>query len=163
MVEETLITQVPIPVENVHRMPTEYAPLQVAEEYEKVLRETFSLSADEPRPHFDLILLGLGEDGHTASLFPNTVGLHEEKRLVVADYVDKVQAWRVTLTPPVLNHAAHVVFLVSGPEKAAVVKEVLQGPTQPERLPAQLVQPEDGTLLWLVDKAAAALLESDRG
>lgn len=158
MVAETLIGRVPIPSHNVHRMPTEHAPLQAADAYEQVLREVFSLSLDA-WPCFDLIFLGMGADGHTASLFPDTAGLRENNRLVIAHYVDKLHTWRVTLTPPVLNHAAHVVFLVAGTEKAAILREVLQGPAQPERLPAQLVQPGHGTLLWLVDEAAAALLE----
>jgi 6-phosphogluconolactonase len=104
----------------------------------------------------------MGADGHTASLFPGTAGLRENTRLVIAHYVDKLQAWRVTLTPPVLNKAAHVVFLVCGTDKAAPLREILQGALQPERLPAQLVRPPEGTLLWLVDEAAASLLDHEK-
>jgi 6-phosphogluconolactonase len=160
MVEETLLSHVPIPPRNIHRIPTERDPLQAASSYEAVLREAFAL-ADNAWPRFDLILLGIGTDGHTASLFPATAGLHENTRLVIAHYVDKLQAWRVTLTPPVINKAAHVVFLACGADKAEPLREILQGTQQPERLPAQLVRPSEGVLLWLVDEAAASLLKRE--
>jgi 6-phosphogluconolactonase len=157
MAEETLISRVPIPAPNVYRIPAEKAPAQAAEAYEQTLRETFVLTGDA-LPGFDLVFLGLGPDGHTASLFPGTLGLREAKRLVMAHYVEKLGAWRLTLTPPVLNHAAHVVFLVCGADKAETLRQVLEGSYEPERLPAQLIQPTHGTLLWLVDQAAASLL-----
>ena len=160
MAAETLLSHVPIPPRNIYRIPTERDPLPAASAYEAMLREAFAL-ADNAWPRFDLILLGIGTDGHTASLFPATAGLHENTRLVIAHYVDKLQAWRVTLTPPVLNNAAHVVFLVCGADKAAPLREILQGPLQSERLPAQLVRPAKGTLLWLVDEAAASLLKRE--
>jgi len=158
MAEESLISDVPIPPQNVYRMRTELAPDQAADLYEQALREFFALRRSE-LPRFDLVLLGMGPDGHTASLFPGTPGLREEDRLVFAQYVEKLQSWRVTLTAPVLNHAVHVVFLVCGEDKASALREVRQGPFQPERLPAQLIRPVDGTLLWLVDRAAGSQLE----
>ena len=158
MAEETLLTRVPIPSENVHRIPAERAPEQAASDYEQTLREALALSKDE-LPRFDLVFLGMGPDGHTASLFPETAGLKETKRLVISHYVEKLKVSRITLAPFVLNNAAHVVFLVCGADKASTLKDVLQGPHQPDFLPAQLIRPVNGTLLWLVDQDAAGLLK----
>ena len=105
MAEETLLTRVPIPSENVHRIPAERAPEQAASDYEQTLREALALSKDE-LPRFDLVFLGMGPDGHTASLFPETAGLKETKRLVISHYVEKLKVSRITLTPFVLNNAA---------------------------------------------------------
>jgi 6-phosphogluconolactonase len=157
MAEEALISRVPIPAQNVYRIPAERAPIQAAEAYEQTLREGFALSPDTP-PRFDLVFLGLGADGHTASLFPGTVGLREKKRLVIAHQVEKLDSWRITLTPPVLNQAAQVVFLACGEDKSETLRQVLEGSYEPERLPAQLIRPANGTLLWLVDEAAASSL-----
>lgn len=162
MTEETLLTRVPIPSENVHRIPAERAPAQAASDYEQTLREAFAISKGE-LPQFDLVFLGMGPDGHTASLFPGTAGLQETKRLVVAHHVEKLKASRITLTPSVLNHAAHVVFLVCGVDKSSTLREVLQGPYLPDLLPAQLIRPVNGTLLWLVDQDAASLLNITEG
>jgi 6-phosphogluconolactonase len=162
MAEETLLTRVPIPSENVHRIPAERAPEQAASDYEQTLREVFELSKDE-LPRFDLIFLGMGPDGHTASLFQNTAGIKETKRLVISHYVEKLKVSRITLAPLVLNNAAHVVFLVCGADKASTLKSVLQGPHQPDLLPAQLIRPENGTLLWLVDQEAADRLDIKEG
>jgi 6-phosphogluconolactonase len=148
MANNALLGVVPLPVANIHRMRGEIDPAQAAEEYERVIAEV----------RFDLILLGMGGDGHTASLFPGTAVIHEQKRRVVAHYVDKLSMWRLTLTPPVINAARNVTFLVAGTDKAERLREVLQGPYQPDVLPSQIVKPEDGQLYWLVDKAAAALL-----
>jgi 6-phosphogluconolactonase len=101
----------------------------------------------------------MGPDGHTASLFPGTDAVREQTRWVAAPWVEKLNAHRITLTPPVLNNAAHAIFLVSGEEKAETLRAVLQGPYQPERLPAQIVRPTDGRLRWMVDRAAARLLQ----
>ncbi len=158
MARETLLDHVPIPAANVHRIPCEQAPTQAAAAYERTLQEFFALAPGEGVPQFDLILLGMGDDGHTASLFPGTAALHERRRWVVAHYVAKLQAWRVTLTPVVLNAARHVAFLVAGAGKAARLREVLRGSYQPDVLPAQVVQPASGRLVWLVDAAAATLL-----
>jgi len=155
---EALVRRVPIPTENVHRIPTEATePEAAAAQYEDTLRRFFAAPEGEV-PRFDLVLLGLGPDGHTASLFPGSPALEEDSHLVVATYVPNLAAWRITLTLPVLLCARHVIFLVSGPDKAAVLRDVLDGPHDPQRLPAQLVRPQDGDLTWLVDEAAASLL-----
>jgi 6-phosphogluconolactonase len=133
-----------------------------AAQYEQELRAFFRL-ADGEFPRFDLVLLGMGADGHTASLFPGTKALDEQRRLAVSNWVGKFFASRITLTPPVINNAARVMFLVSGPDKAPALKAVLEGPFEPEQLPAQLVRPRDGKLLWLMDAAAANLLSAAKG
>ena len=158
MAHESLFSLAPVPRENIHRVPVEEPDAAVAaEKYERELRTFFGLDVGQ-LPRFDCILLGMGSDGHTASLFPHTEALHESNRLVVANWVDKFKAYRLTLTVPVLNHADLVVFLVSGHEKAEALKEVLQGDRQPNRFPAQLIRPDPGKLLWIVDRAAARLL-----
>lgn len=152
MAREALLDHVPLPQGNIHRIAGEDDPVQAAAAYELGLRGLFV--AEDP-PVFDLICLGLGQDGHTASLFPGTAALAEKKRLVVAQHVEAVDAWRVTLTPAVINAARDVVFLVEGVGKAEVLQRVLQGPHEPDLLPAQLVQPHQGRTHWLVDAAAA--------
>jgi 6-phosphogluconolactonase len=154
MAHEALLSRVPIPPQNIHRIQTELAPLEAAYNYERELRAVFSLEANT-FPCFDLVLLGMGPDGHTASLFPKTSGLQEEHRLVVAHYVDTLASWRVSLSAPALNAAAQVVFLISGGDKALTLKEVLEGPSQPDRLPVQRICPVHGTLQWFVEQAAA--------
>lgn len=156
LARESLLDHIPVPAANIHRIPGEQAPEQAAIAYEQTLRAFF---ASNPRPRFDLILLGMGEDGHTASLFPGTAALYERQRWVVAHYVDRTRGWRITLTPVVLNAAAHIIFLVTGSQKAACLQQVLIGPYQPDRLPAQIVRPTHGDLLWLIDRAAARALE----
>jgi 6-phosphogluconolactonase len=155
MAREALLDRVPIPPENVHRMRAELDPAQAADDYERTLRTFF---AGQEAGRFDLVLLGMGEDGHTASLFPGTHALDERERWVVANHVNTLDAWRITLTPPILNAAAHVTFLVTGQKKSETLRRVLNGPRQPEVLPAQLIQPTSGRLTWLVDEAAASLL-----
>lgn len=164
MVRQAWLDQVPIPADNVHRMRGEMEPVQAAADYEQVLGTFFSLPLvrvethdKTPTPRFDLILLGMGDDGHTASLFPGAAAIREQRRWVVADFVEKLGAWRVTLTPAVINAAADVIFLVSGPGKAERLRQVLAEPHQPDRLPAQIVRPARGRLRWLVDAAAATL------
>lgn len=155
--QEALLSHVPIPPENIHRIQAELSPLEAAYNYERELREAFSLTLDAT-PCFDLALLGMGPDGHTASLFPGTSGLQEKNRLVVAHYVEKLASWRVTLTAKVFNAAAQVAFLVAGADKAVTLKEVLEGPFQPHRLPSQLIRPTPEHLRWFVDEAAASAL-----
>jgi 6-phosphogluconolactonase len=162
MAHETLLDKIPIPAENIHRIRGEINPEEAAADYERTLRSFFirrprgKMARDDgPIPRFDLVLLGMGEDGHTASLFPGTAVLREQTRWVIAHYVDKLSTWRVTLTPVVINVAAHVTFVVSGAGKAKRLREVLAGLYQPNVLPAQIVRPVDGHLLWLVDVAAA--------
>jgi len=158
LAREALLDKVPIPAENIHCIRGEINPEEAAADYERTLRSFFARHPEEPTPRFDLILLGMGEDGHTASLFPGTAALNEQTRWVVAHYVDKLRAWRVTLTPVVINAAAHVTFIVSGAGKAERLREVLTGPYRPDTLPSQIVRPTDGRLLWLTDAAAAGLL-----
>jgi len=159
MVRESLLTKIKIPPENVHRMAGEKEPKTAAVEYEEQMMKFFRLS-EGTLPRFDLILLGLGEDGHTASLFPGSDALNETKQLVAANFVEKFNAHRLTLTLPVLNHGADVVFLVAGQSKAAVVKEILGKKTDSPVLPAARVMPLDGHLTWLITRdAATALVE----
>jgi 6-phosphogluconolactonase len=158
MAREALLDHVPIPTQNVHRIRGEVEPEEAAAEYERTLRRFLSPPPEERGAEFDLVLLGMGDDGHTASLFPGSTALHERMRWVVAYYVDKLQAWRVTLTPVAINAAAQVTFIVSGVGKAKRLQQVLAGPYQPDVLPAQVVRPDGGRLLWLVDAAAAASL-----
>jgi 6-phosphogluconolactonase len=162
MVNESLLTKIAIPAENVFRVPAENPDAAAAAaEYETQLRRFFEIKSGELKPgefpRFDLILLGLGPDGHTASLFPDSAALTEESRLVVANWVAKFNAHRITFTFPVLNRAAEVMFLASGADKADMVRQVLEGKNTPP-LPSQRVQPSDGKLLWMLDEAAAAKL-----
>jgi 6-phosphogluconolactonase len=158
MAHEAMLSKVPIPAVNIHRIKSEYPDAeQAAREYEQTLREFFRLTAGH-YPSFDLVFLGLGPDAHTASLFPGTRALYERQRLVVANWVGKFFADRITMTAPVLNNAVRVIFLVSGGEKALPLKAVLQGRYEPSQLPAQLIQPDRGRLLWLVDQSAAQWL-----
>jgi 6-phosphogluconolactonase len=154
MARQAMLDQVPIPLAQIHPIPCSRSPKVAAEQYEGVLQAFFG---DQP-PRFDLVLLGLGEDGHTASLFPGTRVLEEQERWTAAVHVEEQDTDRVTLTAPLINQAAVVVFLVSGTGKAAVLREVLEGPVDPNRLPAQLIQPAGGELHWLLDREAASLL-----
>jgi len=154
MARETLISNVPIPEENVYRMRGENAPSEAAEEYERALRGFFRLS-ERDLPRFDLILLGLGEDGHVASLFPGSRALSETGRLVTASFVEHLKTPRLTLTLPVLNHGAHIFFLVAGENKAHVLRDVFQKRDGSENLPARRIEPHDGWLFWFVDEGAA--------
>jgi 6-phosphogluconolactonase len=156
MTAETLLRHVPVPAANIQRVPTEMSPPQAAAEaYEREIRQCFR--EQQSVPQFDLIYLGLGTNGHTASLFPHSPALQETTRLVFADFVQEVNSWRISMSVPLLNRGRSVAFLIAGQEKAQVLWEVLLGPGDPERLPAQLIAPE-GELLWLVDRAAAALV-----
>lgn len=154
MVRESLLSKIQIPETNVHRMAGEKEPRVAAAEYERRLIQFFQLSNDE-LPRFDLIFLGLGEDGHTASLFPESDALKETKHLVTANYVEKLNAHRLTLTLPVLNHGAAVLFLITGAGKATVVKEILRDGSDPSRFPAAQIQPAHGRLTWLITQDAA--------
>jgi 6-phosphogluconolactonase len=153
---QALLDHVPVPRGHIHPIPTELPPEKAAEAYERLLREFFR---DGP-PHFDLIFLGLGEDGHTASLFPNTTILEERTRWVKEVFPKEQDIPRVSLTVPVLVEASSVVFLVQGAEKSRAVKEVLEGEYRPNEFPAQLIRPTRGELIWLVDEKAAQELQS---
>ena len=155
MANEALITHVPIPPANVHRMAGEGEPSVSAALYETQMRQFFG---NVTWPNLDLVFLGLGKDGHTASLFPQTKALNEEDTWVAANWVESLGVHRLTLTVPVLNHARRIIFLVTGNDKAETLKDVLTLPKDPLRLPAQLIAPAEGTCEWLIDKAAASLL-----
>ncbi len=160
LANETLIRRVPVPAQNVHSVKDADDPVTSAESYEQELRSFFS-GLDWPR--FDLILLGLGNDGHTASLFPESSALNEDHAWVVANRVEQLRAYRITLTPPAINNAVNIAFLVAGKEKAAALAAVLNGQFEPKRFPAQLIRPDNGALVWLVDQHAASEMTKHRG
>jgi 6-phosphogluconolactonase len=149
MVEESLLSRVQIPSGNIHRMKGEKEPEQAATEYEEYLRQFFHLP-NNGVPRFDLIFLGLGEDGHTASLFPDTAALNEKEHLVATVYIEKSKAHRLTLILPVINAGAQVTFLVSGQSKTAIVSDILGSNSDSFTYPAAKVSPIDGRLTWLV-------------
>jgi 6-phosphogluconolactonase len=158
MAHEALLSRVPVPAANIHRVPAEDPDAsRAAQAYEDELRRSFRLKPDQ-LPRFDLVLLGMGGDGHTASLFPGTSAIVETTRLVVAVWVPKFSQFRITLTLPVLNAAAQVVFLVVGEEKADAVRKVLEPAEGSDPIPAQLIQPTEGDAKWLVDQRAASRL-----
>lgn len=157
MTREALLDRVPLQPEQIHRMRGELDPAEGASQYEVELRKGFALGSAEI-PRFDVMQLGMGSDGHTASLFPHTQALHELGRLAVANHVQAKDSWRVTLTWPVINRAAEVFFLIGGADKAQILKDVFMGPRDPERLPSQLIHPAGGILTLLLDRTAAALL-----
>lgn len=153
-----LLDRVPLPSANIHRIAGEREPMESAAQYEAALSDI---------GRFDLILLGLGLDGHTASLFPEVVGSsvldpQNRERLVLAVHVASRNSWRITMTPRLINEAREVLMLAYGMDKACVVKDVLEGNRQPATLPAQLIEPRDGTLRWLLDRPAASLLGASR-
>lgn len=153
MNRETLLDPLGIAPEQVHRMHGEGDPEPAAADYEAVLSRDLG-----DRPHLDLILLGMGPDGHTASLFPGTVAGISHTDLCVAHYVPKLDRWRMTLTPSAINGARHVAITAGGREKADALKAVLNGPYEPDVYPAQVVRPRNGELTWFVDEAAASKL-----
>jgi len=158
MVDEAMLSKVPVSPGNVFRVPAENpTAAAAADAYERTLRDFFSLAPSEV-PRFDLILLGMGPDGHTASLFPGTAAVEERSKLVVANWVEKLKTYRLSFTLPVLNAARCVTFLVSGTDKATVLQSVLEGDAPGEQYPAKLVRPTDGKLIWLLDRAAASAL-----
>jgi 6-phosphogluconolactonase len=159
MAEETLLAHLPVDPAQIHRIHTELDnPEAAASEYEEELRAAFQLATGQ-LPQFDLVFLGMGPDGHTASLFPHTAALAVTDRLAVANYIPKLASYRITLTVPVINNAAVVAFLASGADKASALAAVLEGPHDPDQFPAQKIAPVDGDLYWLVDHAAAAGLQ----
>jgi len=157
MTKTAMLDALPLPAANVHRMEGELDPELAASRYEAEIRNTFKLEGAET-PTFDLILLGLGPDGHTASLFPHTEGLNEMARIVIANHVPQKDTWRITLTWPVITQGREVAFLIEGAGKAEMVKTVFTGPYDPETLPAQIIRPATGKLTLLLDTAAAAQL-----
>ncbi len=157
MAQESLFARVPVPEGNIHRIEAELTAQEAANRYQQLLRAFFALRPGES-PRFDLVLLGMGPDGHTASLFPGSAALGETSRLVAANWVEKFGDFRITQTFPVLNHAAEVLFLVSGADKAEMLGKVLQGDASGAAFPAQRVRPQAGRLLWYADQAAGARL-----
>jgi 6-phosphogluconolactonase len=156
MAFEALLSKIPIPPANIFRVQAEEKDADTAaREYEQTLTEIFQLQSGE-FPSFDFMLLGMGPDGHTASLFPETRALHETTRLVVANWVDKLNVYRITMTLPVLNNSAYVLFVVSGRDKAKILRDVLE--SQTEQMPASLVHPPKGRLVWMVDREAGGAL-----
>jgi 6-phosphogluconolactonase len=156
---ESLHDQAMVPLDNIHRIKGEIDPAQAALIYEQEVQGVFRTRS---LPAFDLICLGMGENGHTASLFPGTAALHERERWVVAQYVEVMQEWRVTFTAPLINAARNISFFVEGASKAEMLWRVIAGPYQPDVLPSQLIQPVNGQLHWLVDAAAASKLTASQ-
>jgi len=152
MARESLLKKVPVPGDNVYRIHGEADPAAAALEYDQMLREYF---ADNSGP--DVTLLGMGDDGHTASLFPGTEALHEAKQLCAANFVPRLKQWRLTTTPLFLNRSKEVLILVTGTQKSERVAQVLEGPRVPDELPIQLIQPASGRLAWIMDAAAAGM------
>ncbi len=157
MARKAFLDAVPIPPANVHRIRGEINPVAAAADYAQILRTDMG-----DHPQFDLVLLGLGPDGHTASLFPGTPPETDDDALVRAVYSQSQAMWRVTITPKVINAAHTVAFAVEGVEKTAILATVLEGPRDPTKYPAQIVAPTPGRLLWLADELAAGLLEDRR-
>ena len=154
MARQALLNLVPIPPGQVHPIQYARSAQEAAEQYEVVLRTFFK----DQEPRFDLVLLGLGENGHTASLFPEASVLDEQEHWVAEVYVAEQDLYRVTLTPPLINQAMLVAFLVAGTAKAPVLRKVLEGPFDPHHLPAQLIRPTHGDLYWLIDQEAGSLM-----
>lgn len=154
MAKALLLDHINIPAININPIPVDLEPDEAAKKYEGVITKFFG----KETPRFDLIFLGLGENGHTASLFPGSDVVFENTRLVREVYVTEQRMYRITMTPPLINKAHNIVFLVEGENKAEILKTVLIGPQQPDKFPAQVINAEDGDLYWLVDKKAAALL-----
>ena len=160
MATEAMISHLPLTKEQVVRIKGEYQDTEeAAREYEQALQSHFKLKSGE-YPRFDLLFAGMGSEGHTLSLFPGTKALHADVRVVVRNWVGKLYTERVTLTAPAASNAAQIIFMVTGADKAPALKGVLEGPYEPEQLPAQLLQPKNGKLLWLVDAAAASMLST---
>ena len=156
LAQEVLLSKIPIPANQIHRMPADQPDREAASrEYTSEMQRTFGTNGI---PSFDLLQLGMGPEGHTASLFPHQESLHEQQRLVIPVTVPKPPPPRLTFTPPLLNAARHVLFLVTGSEKAEAVQAVLEGPDQPEEYPAQIVRPPKGEVVWMLDIGAAAKL-----
>ena len=157
MTNESLLSKVALDPAHIHRIEGELDPEEAASKYESLIRREFRLEGAEV-PRFDVVWLGMGDDGHTASLFPGTEGIHERGRIVYANHVPQKDTWRITLTAPVINEALDVVFLIAGEDKAEPLERVLYGDYDPSQTPSQLIQPANGSLTFLLDQAAAAKL-----
>jgi 6-phosphogluconolactonase len=155
MIEREWISHISIPQENIHRMKGEIDPHIASKEYERELRRIFSRDPII----FDFVLLGIGEDGHTASLFPGTDATMEKEALVRSTFVHQINSWRITLTVPVLNAAREIIFIAAGKQKASIVHRVIDAQVPDTNLPASLIRPTEGTLCWMVDEEAGLLLK----
>src|SRR5215469_12130455 len=162
MTKEQLLSRVPLPAERVHRMEGELPPEEAAARYEATIRNGFRLEGAQT-PTFDLVLLGMGDDGHTASLFPHTEALDDMTHIVVANHVPQKDTWRITLTWPAINQGREVAFLIEGAGKTQVLHDVLLGPYQPDTYPSQIIRPASGKLTFLLDSAAASKLPPTAG
>lgn len=156
MARKAFLDHVPIPQEQIYPILCKASLKQAVEEYEQVIESTFL----QEKPQFDFIFLGLGSDGHTASLFPNTSVLNERDHLVGHVYVPEQDSHRVTLTAPLINQGRTIVFLVTGENKAEIVREVLEGPIDCRKLPSQMIAPQQGDLYWFMDRNASKLLSA---
>jgi 6-phosphogluconolactonase len=162
MVKDELFRRIDVDPANICPIPTEgTSPEEAAEQYEATIRKAFGFAEGETRevPEFSLVLLGIGDDGHTASLFPHTPVVHEKERLVAAPFVEKLAAHRITLTPPVLQSAREVIVMVAGIGKAAALREVLEGEENVDEYPSQVLRYARGKVIWLVDRNAASMLD----
>ena len=157
MTNEALLSKVPLDPAHIHRIEGELDPEQAAARYETIVRREFRLEGAEA-PRFDVVWLGMGDDAHTASLFPHTEGIHELGRIYYANHVPQKETWRITLTWPVINEALDVVFLIGGKDKADPLEKVFYGEYDPETYPSQLIKPKSGAVTFLLDRAAAAKL-----
>ena len=155
MAYDTLLGHVYTPEDQIHVWRTDLDPEAAAADYDRILHEYFG----DASPTFDLVLLGMGDDGHTLSLFPGTEVVHEQTAWTRAYFLDQQDMFRLTLTAPVVNRASCVLFLVAGPKKAAPLREVLRGAYRPDEYPAQVIKPTDGELMWMVDEKAAGELD----
>jgi 6-phosphogluconolactonase len=155
MAFHALLNHVPIPAENIFPVPVNFAPQRAAASYEATIQTFFKA----PLPQFDLIMLGLGENGHTASLFPFSSILTEKEHIVKDVFIDELKNFRISFTVPLINHAKHILFLVSGKEKATILKIIFSGNKHPEEYPAQLIKPVNGNTYWYIDKDAATQLK----
>lgn len=151
MASEALLDHVAVPADHIHRMKGEIEPEKAAMEYGQLLKQNFADGG------LDVVLLGMGDDGHTASLFPHTAALVETHHRCVANYVEKLNAWRITMTAPFINRAGQIIVMVSGSAKAKRIEQALQGPPDPQNLPIQMIAPTDGQIVWLMDAAAAGM------
>jgi 6-phosphogluconolactonase len=158
MATEAMISRLPLTKDQVVRVKGEYQDTEeAAREYEQALQSFFNLQSGQ-YPRFDLLLAGMGNEGHTLSLFPGTKALHAGGRIVVRNWIGKLYTERITLTAPAASNSAEIIFMVTGADKALALKAVLEGPIEPDQLPAQSLQPKNGKLLWLVDAAAGSML-----
>ena len=157
MANETLLSKVPIPAENIHRIEGELHAAEAAVRYDARLRSVFAIPGN-PTPRFDLVMLGMGSDGHTASLFAGSAGLGEKSSLVCANWIEKFQSHRITFTFPLINAAAEVLFIAGGADKATILRNILHGDPSGQTYPAQAIRPVNGRLTWLIDEAAAGRL-----